>query len=49
MTALDPVLARFRDAILQATASRAPLTLRGSCTKDFYGRARFVRDRKSVV
>ncbi|WP_197330328.1 FAD-binding protein, partial [Ralstonia solanacearum] len=39
MTALDPVLARFRDAILQATASRAPLTLRGSGTKDFYGRA----------
>ncbi|MHA6844381.1 glycolate oxidase subunit GlcE [Ralstonia syzygii] len=39
MTALDPALARFRDAILQAAAGRAPLTLRGGGTKDFYGRA----------
>lgn len=38
MTALDPALARLRDAILQAAADRAPLTLRGGGTKDFYGR-----------
>ncbi|WP_197325315.1 glycolate oxidase subunit GlcE [Ralstonia solanacearum] len=40
MTAPDPALARFRDAILQAAADRTPLTLRGGGTKDFYGRAR---------